>query len=114
MKYNGKEVTDEIAELIHQKVNEEFVPGDHDYIYNSDILRVLQAAQEVMQEMEPKHDIKVGDRVRKVGVPTFGTSAQVVSIEGDTANIIWGLVSRPAPYKVNELVKTKEAQHGEG
>lgn len=98
------QIDPEFLEKVFERADNTFFSGVED---------VLKAAQEVMQEMEPKHDIKVGDQVRTVGVPTFGTSAQVVSIEGDTANIIWGLVSRPAPYKVNELVKTKEAQHGE-
>lgn len=61
MKYANYNVEQEFLDLVHRKVNEEFAPGDQDYVYGHDVNRVLKAAQWVFEDAKRQ----LSERARK-------------------------------------------------
>jgi hypothetical protein len=111
MKYNGKEVTEEFAEKVQNKLNN--LGGE--FFGIADVKRMFQAAEEVFAEMEPAPvQLQRGDTVTHNLHPKWGKGeVRKLSKSGKTADVYFSGAGWCSPLTKN-LTKIEEAQHGEG
>lgn len=108
MKYNGKEVTEEILNRIWEKANEGVGKFDLKYLKLFFVERVLQAAEEVFAEMH-QDEFYPGQKVKD------NTGREGEIILHPTSTHIWvRFGSTKVMLNKSGLTKVKEAQHGEG
>lgn len=86
----------------------ELVAEQNGYFGVNDVNIVLVAAQQVMQRMQPKHDIKVGDEVEHTDWKRPLGTVDRISKSGKRAMV------NGSYYTFEKLRVVKEAQHGEG